>query len=88
MRWWRCTDHGARSPAVDFWAVPRRRPKIVVMRIMDGDALRVDDLVTGFQLPDGKRWARPAGVALGPDGALYFSSDSGSNGLYRLIRER
>ena len=64
----------------------RRPPKIVVVRFKDGQAIRVDDLVTGFQLPDGKRWARPAGVALGPDGALYFSSDSGINGIFRLIR--
>ena len=63
----------------------RRPPKIVVVRFKDGQAIRVDDLVTGFQLPDGKRWARPAGVALGPDGALYFSSDSGINGIFRLI---
>jgi len=64
----------------------RRPPKIVAVRFKDGQALRVDDLVTGFQLPDGKRWARPAGVAVGPDGALYFTSDSDLNGLFRLKR--
>jgi len=64
----------------------RRPPKIVAVRFQDGKALRVDDLVTGFQLPDGNRWARPAGVAVGPDGALYFSSDSDINGLFRLKR--
>ncbi|MBU0621335.1 MAG: PQQ-dependent sugar dehydrogenase [Gammaproteobacteria bacterium] len=66
----------------------RRPPKLVVVRFQDGQAVRVDDLVTGFQLPDGKRWARPAGVAVGPDGALYFSSDSETNGLFRLKRVR
>ena len=65
-------------------AATRRPPKIVVVRFQNGQAMRVDDLVTGFQLPDGKRWARPAGVALGPDGALYFSSDSEINWLFRL----
>lgn len=64
----------------------RRPPKLVAVRFQDGQAVRVDDLVTGFQLPDGKRWARPAGVAVGPDGALYFSSDSEANGLFRLKR--
>ncbi len=64
----------------------RRPPKLVVVRFHDGQAIRVDDLVTGFQLPDGKRWARPAGVAIGPDGALYFSSDSGIKGIFRLKR--
>jgi glucose/arabinose dehydrogenase len=49
--------------------------------------VRVDDLVTGFQLADGERWARPVGVAVGPDGALYFTSDSETNGLFRLRRK-
>ncbi len=67
-------------------AATRRHPKVVVVRFKDGQAQRVDDLVTGFQLPDGDRWARPVGVALGPDGALYFTSDSDTNGLFRLIK--
>ncbi len=69
-------------------AATRRPPKIVAVRFKDGQAARVDDLVTGFQLSDGERWARPAGVAFGPDGALYFSSDSEINGLFRLKRVR
>jgi glucose/arabinose dehydrogenase len=68
-------------------AATRRPPKIVVVRFVNGRALRVDDLITGFQLPDGSRWARPVGVALGPDGALYFTSDSDTNGLFRLRRD-
>ncbi len=62
----------------------RRAPKLVVVRFQDGEAQRVEDLVTGFQLSDGERWARPVGVAFGPDGALYFTSDSGVEGLFRL----
>ncbi len=62
----------------------RRPPKLVVVRFSKGEALRVDDLVTGFQLADGERWARPVGVAIGPDGALYFTSDGGAHGLFRL----
>lgn len=65
----------------------RRPPKIVAVRFENGRALRVDDLVTGFQLPDGQRWARPAGVMVGPDGALYVTSDGGTNGLFRLKRD-
>jgi len=68
-------------------AATRRPPKLVVVRFKDDEAVRVDDLITGFQLPDGDRWARPAGVAIGPDGALYFSSDSDTTGLFRLKRE-
>lgn len=61
----------------------RRHPKLVLVRFQQGKAVRVDDLVTGFQLPNGDRWARPVGVAIGPDGALYFTSDS-ANALFRL----
>lgn len=67
-------------------AATRRPPKIVAVRFQDKQAQRVDDLISGFQLPDGKRWARPVGVAIGPDGALYFTSDSELNGLFRLKR--
>ncbi|MCR4301710.1 MAG: PQQ-dependent sugar dehydrogenase [Sulfuricaulis sp.] len=66
----------------------RRPPKLVVVRFKDGGAVRVDDLVTGFQLADGDRWARPVGVAIGPDGALYFTSDSEINGLFRLLAKQ
>jgi len=69
-------------------AATRRAPKIVAVRFQDGQAVRVDDLINGFQLADGERWARPAGIAFGPDGALYFSSDSETGGLFRLRRVR
>jgi len=62
----------------------RRHPKLVVARFHNEKAIRVDDLVTGFQLKNGKRWLRPVGVAIGHDGALYFTSDGGIHGLYRL----
>ena len=65
----------------------RRPPKVVVVRFQNGNARRVDDLVSGFQASSGKRWARPMGVAIGPDGALYFSSDGETNGLFRLKRK-
>src|SRR3989344_3580419 len=65
-------------------AATRRPPRLVAVRFKDGEAVRVDDLVTGFQLADGERWARPVGVAVGPDGALYFTSDSDTHGLFRL----
>ena len=69
-------------------AATRRPPKIVAVRFQNGQATRVDDLISGFQLPDGERWARPAGVAIGPDGALYFTSDDDTEGLFRLQRVR
>ena len=66
----------------------RRPPKLVVVRFKDGEAVRVDDLVVGFQLGNGDRWAQPVGVAIGPDGALYFTSDGGTNGLFRLSTKK
>lgn len=74
------------QPSGGFIGLPstRRPPKLIVVRFRDGQAARVDDLVTGFQSRSGQRWARPAGVAFGPDGALYFSSDSDAQGLFRL----
>lgn len=64
----------------------RRPPKLVVVRFAGGQARRVDDLLSGFQARDGTRWARPVGVAFGSDGALYFTSDSELNGVFRLRR--
>lgn len=65
-------------------AKTRREPKLVRVDFNDGEIARVVDLLTGFQLVDGKRWARPAGVAIGNDGDIYFTSDAGYEGLYRL----
>ena len=46
-------------------AATRRHPKLVAVRFAGGEAKRVDDLITGFQLENGERWARPVGVAVG-----------------------
>ena len=65
----------------------RRPPKLVLVRFENDEALRVDDLLIGFQSENGDRWARPVGVAIGPDGNLYFTSDEHTNGLFRLTRD-
>ncbi|NNJ93599.1 MAG: sugar dehydrogenase [Halobacteria archaeon] len=62
----------------------RRHPALLMVRFEDGEAKDVVDLVTGFQRANGERLARPVGVAFGPDGALYFTSDSHLEGLFRL----
>ena len=62
----------------------RREPKIVRVDFDEGVAGDVMDFMTGFQLEDGQRWARPIGIAVGPDGHIYFSSDAGIQGLYRI----
>lgn len=76
---WATTDgDGNGDPA------SRREPKIVRVEFTDGLAGSVHDFMLGFQLPDGNRWARPMGIATGPDGHIYFSSDDGIQGLYRI----
>ena len=57
----------------------------IYVKFSDGKATgEVADLVTGLQRPDGERLLRPVGVAIGPDGALYFTSDAHLQGLFRL----
>jgi glucose/arabinose dehydrogenase len=80
--------HGswATKPGGTFFGDPatRRPPAVDVVRFEGTGARRVDALVGGFQLSSGNRWARPVGVAFGSDGALYFSSDEGVEGILRL----
>ena len=62
----------------------RRHPKLVMVRFHKGKSIGVEDILTGFQLSNGSRWARPVGVAVGPDNAIYISSDGRPSALFRL----
>ena len=62
----------------------RRPPRLMMVRFEEGKAAEVMDVIQGFQRTDGTRLARLVGVAIGPDGALYFTSDSITEGLFRL----
>jgi len=43
-----------------------------------------EDFITGWQNANGKRWGRPAGIAIGNDGSMYISDDMGGV-IYRVI---
>lgn len=78
---WATSDGGGRGDPST-----RREPMIVRVEFNDegvstGD---VHSLIEGFQLENGHRWARPMGIAFGNDGSLFFTSDGGTEGLYRL----
>lgn len=63
----------------------RRPPGLVMVQFDNGKPTgSVSRILKGLQRPDGKRLLRPVGVATGPDGALYFTSDSHLQGLLRL----
>jgi len=62
----------------------RRPPAVLMVQFSNGKAAGVVNVISGFQRPGGARLARPVGVAIGPDGALYFTSDSHTEGLFRL----
>mgnify|MGYP001553939027 CR=1 FL=1 len=65
----------------------RRPPEIVMVQFENGEATGVEEVVRGFQLDNGQRWVRPVGLALGPDNAIYISSDAGIEGIFRLRPE-
>jgi glucose/arabinose dehydrogenase len=59
--------------------------KVVRIRVKDNQPVSVEDFITGWQTPDGKRWGRPVDVAVAADGAVLISDDSGG-AIYRVVR--
>jgi len=78
---WATSDGGGRGDPAS-----RREPMLVRVEFDDeGNATgEVHDFIDGFQLEDGSRWARPMGVAFDNEGSLFFTSDGGIHGLFRL----
>ena len=64
--------------------VPAAGYKVVRVHFEHGKPVRFEDFLTGFLLPDGHtQFGRPCGLAVSPDGALFFTDDS--NGvIYRV----
>nr|WP_299240558.1 PQQ-dependent sugar dehydrogenase [uncultured Halomonas sp.] len=65
----------------------RREPLITGITLASPDKGRIHELLTGFQDEQGNRWARPVGIVFTADDTLYFTSDSGEAGLYRVTFE-
>jgi glucose/arabinose dehydrogenase len=57
--------------------------KVVRVHVADGKPGAVEDLITGWQRPDGSRWGRPVDVVVGADGSVLVSDDAGG-AIYRL----
>ena len=59
--------------------------KVVRVRVRDGRPTGVQDFITGWQLPNGERWGRPADVVVAADGAVLISDDAGG-AIFRVTR--
>jgi glucose/arabinose dehydrogenase len=62
---------------------PPAEPKLLRVHFDSARPIDARDFATGWQLPDGSRWGRPAGVVVAPDGSLIVSDDQ-SGALYRI----
>lgn len=62
---------------------PPAQPKLMYITFTDGKPTAVADFATGWQDGNGKRWGRPAGVIVAPDGSLIVSDDQ-AGVLYRI----
>ena len=59
--------------------------KVVRVHVSGGQPGAVEDLITGWQRPDGSRWGRPVDVVVASDGSVMISDDTG-DAIYRLSR--
>jgi glucose/arabinose dehydrogenase len=62
---------------------PPAAPKILRVRMQGERPISAEDFATGWQEASGRRWGRPAGVVVAPDGSLIVSDDSAGL-IYRI----
>jgi glucose/arabinose dehydrogenase len=62
---------------------PPAPPKLVRIHFDGTRPISAQDFATGWQNDEGRRWGRPAGVAVAPDGSLVVSDDQ-AGVLYRI----
>lgn len=60
--------------------------RVVRVRVQNNNPVGIEDFVTGWQSPDGKRWGRPVDVAVLKDGSLAISDD-GSGEIIRVSKK-
>ncbi len=77
------TLHGSWNRSVPTGA------KVVRVEVDTGGrrAVGVEDFIVGWQRPDGKRWGRPVGLLVLPDGSLLVSDDLGGK-IWRVSYAR
>lgn len=61
--------------------------KVVRIRVRDNRPVSYEDFVVGWQTENGRRWGRPADVAVAADGAILIADDHG-DAIWRLFRVR
>jgi glucose/arabinose dehydrogenase len=57
--------------------------KIVRIHVANGQPVSYDDFMTGWQLPDGRRWGRVADVMVAADGSVLITDDQ-IGAIYRV----
>ncbi len=57
--------------------------KIVRIHVANGQPVSYDDFMTGWQLPDGRRWGRVADVMVAADGSVLITDDQ-VGAIYRV----
>ncbi len=62
---------------------PPAEPKLTRVHFDGARPVSAMDFATGWQMADGTRWGRPAGVVVAPDGSLIVSDDQAGT-LYRI----
>ncbi len=63
---------------------PPAAPKLVRLHFEGALPTSAQDFATGWQTADERRWGRPAGVVVAPDGSLIVSDDQAGR-LYRIF---
>ena len=61
--------------------------KVVRIRVDNNRPVSYEDFVVGWQTESGRRWGRPADVAVAADGAILIADDHG-DAIWRLFRVR